>query len=425
MPSTGSSSSVRPADAPAPQQADVVIGLTSYNNAATVPAVVRRVREAVEARSARTCIVMADGGSTDRTLDAARDGLDGVGEFVVRPYVRPAIDPLKSPFHGLPGRPEAVRAVLTEALDRRASACAIVDAGLTSLTATWIDRLVSPVLDGSFDYVSAYYARRPAEGAITKSIVYPVFRTLYGARLRQPAAAEFGCSAPLISHYLDQVPWTADGSQAGIDLWLTSAAVAGGFRICEAALGVRAQAPRPGAPDLSTTITQIVGALFLDVEAHQDRWQHMRATTPVVVEGELPAQLAPPREVDPADLIDAFRLGYSALRDVWAWILPPKAILQLKRLADTPAPRFRMPDDIWARIIYDFALGHRMRALPRDHLLGSLTPLYLGWLASFILEMEETDGTASEARLERLCLAFESEKSYLISRWRWPERFRS
>lgn len=424
MPSTGSSSSVPLAEAP-PPNAEVVIGLTSYNNAATVPAVVRRVREALEAQSVPASVVLADGGSTDQTLNLAREALDGVSELVVRPYLRPTIDPLKSPFHGLPGRPDAVRVVLTEATERGASACAILDAGLTSLTATWVDRLLSPVLSGSFDYVSAYYARRPAEGAITKSIVYPVFRTLYGARLRQPAAAEFGCSASLMSHYLEQVPWTAEGSQAGIDLWLTSAAVAGEFRICEAALGVRAQAPRPGAPDLSTTLTQIVGALFLDVEAHADRWQRMRATTPVVVVGELPVQLPPPRDVDPTELIDAFRLGYSALRDVWAWILPPKTIMQLKRLADTPAPQFRVPDEIWARIIYDFALGHRVRALPRDHLLGSLTPLYLGWLASFILEMDEADGAAGEARLERLCLAFEAEKPYLISRWRWPERFRS
>ena len=93
-----------------------------------------------------------------------------------------------------------------------------------------------------------------------------------------------------------------------------------------------------------------------------------------MVVGELPAQLPPPRDIDATELIDAFRLGYSALRDVWAWILPPRTILQLKRLADTPAPQFRVPDEIWDRIIYDFALGHRVRALPRDHLLGSLTP---------------------------------------------------
>jgi hypothetical protein len=29
-----------------------------------------------------------------------------------------------------------------------------------------------------------------------------------------------------------------------------------------------------------------------------------------------------------------------------------------------------------------------------------------------------------EARVDEVCLAFEAEKRYLISRWRWPERLR-
>ena len=62
--------------------------------------------------------------------------------------------------------------------------------------------------------------------------------------------------------------------------------------------------------------------------------------------------------------------------------------------------------------------------MPREHLLRSLTPLYSGWLASFARQMQGADATAVDERIERLCLAFETEKRYLISRWRWPERFR-
>jgi len=60
----------------------------------------------------------------------------------------------------------------------------------------------------------------------------------------------------------------------------------------------------------------------------------------------------------------------------------------------------------------------------RDHLLRSLTPLYLGWLASFILAGTNAPESGTEACLERTGQAFEDEKPYLISRWRWPERFR-
>jgi len=52
-----------------------------------------------------------------------------------------------------------------------------------------------------------------------------------------------------------------------------------------------------------------------------------------------------------------------------------------------------------------------------------MTPIYLGWLASYALEIEDTSPDVVEERLERLCVAFEGAKNYFVSRWRWPDRF--
>jgi hypothetical protein len=52
-----------------------------------------------------------------------------------------------------------------------------------------------------------------------------------------------------------------------------------------------------------------------------------------------------------------------------------------------------------------------------------MTPLYLGWVAGYALEVEGSDAAAVQKRSERLCRAFESGKPYLVSRWRWPDRF--
>ena len=131
------------------------------------------------------------------------------------------------------------------------------------------------------------------------------------------------------------------------------------------------------------------------------------------------------RASTPEQIIESFRLGYRELRDVWSWIVPPKTIVDLRHLANTALPVFRFDDELWARIVYDFALGYRLRVLPRDHLLGALTPLYLGWLASFILQTRDGTPEAADARIEQLAVAFEAQKPYLVSRWRWPERFRT
>jgi hypothetical protein len=254
-----------------------------------------------------------------------------------------------------------------------------------------------------------------------------MFRALYGVRVRQPAAGEFACSARLLDHVLDDAVWNRDGAQVGIDLWLASSAAAGDFRIGEVALGARRYRTQADeALDLGTTVTQIVGSLFADLEERADRWQRVRGSEAIQRFGERPAEpAAPSPAIDEEKLIESFRLGYRELRDIWTWVLPPKAIIDLRRLSDLPPPQFRLDDGLWARIIYDFALGYHLRVLAREHILRSLVPLYLAWLASYVRDVREAGPDDVEQRLDRLGAAFEGQKPYLISKWRWPERLRS
>ena len=104
-------------------------------------------------------------------------------------------------------------------------------------------------------------------------------------------------------------------------------------------------------------------------------------------------------------------------------VLPPTSLFELRKLSRTPVDKFRMPDELWVRIVYDFALAHRLRTISRDHLLKSMTPLYLGWVASYAHDLQDSNAFSVERRLERLSAVYEADKPYLVSRWRWPDRF--
>jgi glucosylglycerate synthase len=56
--------------------------------------------------------------------------------------------------------------------------------------------------------------------------------------------------------------------------------------------------------------------------------------------------------------------------------------------------------------------------MSRDHLIKSLTPIYLGRIASFVLETQNSTAADVENKIELLCLEYENLKSYLIERWR-------
>ena len=167
----------------------------------------------------------------------------------------------------------------------------------------------------------------------------------------------------------------------------------------------------------------MAGSLFADVEAKATFWQRTRTPKEtlridtVVPTGVTTADPADDAEID--DLLSSFRIGYNNLHDIWSLVLPPQTLVSLKRLSQAPRDTFTIPDALWARIVYDFVLAHRLRTIARSHLLGALTPLYLAWVASHLLGLR--NGTAS--RPGQLGRAFEADRPYLVSRWRWPDRF--
>ena len=423
MASTGSNSSVREPEVAA-ARTDIALVLTSYNDARTIGPAVRAMRDGLSRHvgSGSARFILVDAGSTDGTEDAARAAAAPSAPIDVARVGPPGLADI--PYHGYPRRAAALRTALETAARLQAKACVFVDPGLLVPDAAWTERLLSPVLSGGFDYVSPYYVRRANEGALTRGIVYPMFRALYGVRLRQPAGHEFACSRQLVAYYLEQDFWEFDQADAGVDLWLATAAACGPFRACETALGARPPPSRDAPTDLGTTLAQVVGALYADLEHRVDVWQRVRGSVAVPLVGAVPTAEVEPVSASLEPLIESFRLGYRELREIWTWVLPPRTIVELRKLADGGAEAFRFDDRLWATIVYDFALGYTMRVMPRDHLLRSLAPIYSGWAASFLLQVGGATTVAVEDRVEQICRAFEAEKRYLISRWRWPERLR-
>jgi hypothetical protein len=412
MASTGSNSSAPSIDEEI--TSDVIVGVPVSSQAAVVAEIVRSARVALtrELAGLRGRIIIVDPEPTDGTPTQVELALgDDRDDLVV----------LRA--QGNLSRGRTLRRLFEVALERGTRGVVAID-GTAAITPAWIANLARPFVDGAFDFVAPRSRRHPFDGALTKSIVQPMFRACFGLRIDQPMSTEFGCSRRLLEHVLQTRQWPADNDQTQIDLWLTTTAVSGGFKVCEALVGTRRRGSRDEAQDLSGTIAQIVGGLFTELERHAAVWHRVRGSAAVPAFGTAPADPLEAPAVNPSNLLDSFRLGYRELSGVWAEILPPATILELRKLAAAPPESFRMDDHLWARTIYDFALGHRLRVIARDHLLRSLTPLYLGWLASFILGGRNAPKSAIEAYLERTGQAFEDEKPYLISRWRWPERFR-
>jgi hypothetical protein len=305
----------------------------------------------------------------------------------------------------------------------RARACAVLGVEVATQTPEWIGRLLAPVVDQDQDLVAAYYMRHPFAGAVTTGILYPLIRALYGRRLRYPLGAAFGCSARMVERQMHREAVRNGAGRQSIELRLLTDAVAGGMRVCQAMLGPRTVAAGEGGAGLSAILTDVLSLVFSEMGRSTGLWQKIRGSTPVPLVGTADESSIEPVAVDPKRLLEAFRVGQKNLPEVWGMVLPPSTLVELKKMARLPDAEVRLPDRLWSRIVYDFAIAYHTRVMSRDHLMGALAPLYLGWFGAWYMELGETDPLALEDRLEQLCLQFEAEKPYLISRWRWPDRF--
>ncbi len=399
-------------------ETDILVGIPSFNNVETIGHVVRAVSAGLAKYfpHARSVLVNSDGGSTDGTQQVVAQAVVDLKTLFVGDQQSP-LHKIITPYHGIPGKGSAFRTIFEIARRLRAKACAVVDSDLRSITPEWLELLISPVLDQGHDYVAPYYLRHKYDGTITNSIVYPLTRTLYGHRIRQPIGGDFGFSGYLAQHYLDKHVWESEVARFGIDIWMTTEAIASGARVCQSFLGAKIHNPKDPAADLSAMLVQVLGAVFALMEEHYSVWSKIEGSKPVNLFGFQYEVGVEPVNVNVDRMINSFRQGLSDLSSIWEQILSAETLAHLKPLGACALQEFRIVDSLWARIVYDAAISYHKGVMPREHLLKAFTPLYLGRTASFVLDTQGLTSAEAEGRIEMLCHAFEKDKSYLVSKW--------
>lgn len=395
---------------------DLALGVATYNNAATVAGVAEAVRVATEKhfRGMSAAIVNADAGSSDGTPEVlARAGVPCVLAHSEAPLGERA----EVPFHGVPGRGEALRTILAVAHRLGARTLVLLEADVTTITDEWPEKLSRPIREEGADWAVAAYLRHRYDGTITRLLLSPLLRALYARRLHQPLSGQQALSGRLVEHLLVHPRWNWTGRDV-TDVWIVGTAIADGFSAWEVPVGAYRVQSATRSRDLPTMVAQSLGAVFTVMDRHEDLWLETRGSEPVPGYGDLPPALTDPVEVDVERMIEAFRLGLRDLTTIWEHIMTPETLGDVLTL-DVADPRhFRFPDDLWARVVYDFALGHHYGVVHREHLLRSLVPLYLGRTAAFIVATRNLGAAATEAQVEAVGAAFERQKPYLVERWR-------
>jgi len=434
------------------ERADIMVGIPSFKNATTIGYVVRAAQAGLVQYfpDLRPVVVNSDAGSPDGTqrVVVETEPPDYVERILlVRPTNRLARVSLTYPeVDGVGGKGAALRTIFEIAAALEVQALVVVDSDLRSIGPEWIELLAGPILKGGYDFVAPLYARHKHDGTITNNVTYPLTRALYGLRIRQPIGGDFGVSGDLVRHYLTLDDWTPDISKFGIDIWMTTHAMAGGFAVCQARLGAKVHDPKDPGADLGPMFRQVVSTLLRMTVANHDRWAKIRGSHDVPAYGFERVVDPPPLEINVMRLLSEFQAGSLTLEPTWREMLAPKtvaAILDLAGLAgetaesarsrlemDLPgaerpstqamagaAAGYTFPDELWARVLYDLVRTSRDQPDRVDAFVAALVPIYFGRVASAVIENRDLTTDRAEESVERQAREFERLKPYLVGHW--------
>jgi glucosylglycerate synthase len=397
---------------------DLVVGIPSFNNARTIGHVVRAVAAGLARHfpGRRSLLVNCDGGSTDGTREVVEKTEVGeLADLLVDAVPESPLARIVTPYSGLPGKGSALRTIFRIAADLDVRACCVVDSDLRSISPEWVELLLAPVHRHGYDFVAPLYSRHRYDGTITNTIVYPLTRALYGWRVRQPIGGDFGFSGDLARRFLSFEGWEGPVSRYGIDVFMTTTALAEGRRVCQAFLGAKLHDPKDPGADLQDMFVQVVSTLFDLMETFRPVWEAVSTSKRTPVFGLPYAVGLEPVPVKVDRLVDVFRKGAAELPPLWDAFLEPALVNAVRRAASGDVPR--LGDDTFVRVIYGAAAGYAGRLLPRETLLRSLVPVYLGKVATFVEETRDASADEAEERVESLAETYEREKPHLLSLW--------
>jgi len=415
------------------KKADILVGIPSYNNENTIGHVIKAVRLGLTKYfpKFKSVIVNSDCGSSDNTRKIIKQDLNDYEELEtiliaheMHPYMRSLHTPISemvTTFRGIPGKGKAFRRIFEIAHKLGVKAVVVVDSDLRSITPEWIQLLAAPIVFKGFDYVAPLYARHKYDGTITNSLIYPLARALYGKKIRQPIGGEFGFSARVLNEYIKKDIWDTDVAYYGIDIWMTSVALANGFKICQSFLGAKIHNPKNIAT-LTPMFKQVIGTIFSLIEETHDKWKGTKGSEDLPTFG-FQARVIP-EEVpqDFNDLFKHFQKGVEKRKAVWEEILKTENYSALEKMAAQAKKGYSFPIELWVKIIYDYIIFyHRFKnvfmEMSLSSVLESMIPLYFGFTSSFVLKTKNMSNQEAEKEIENLCLDFEKLKPYLVENW--------
>jgi glycosyltransferase involved in cell wall biosynthesis len=389
--------------------ADILVGMPSYNNVITANYVVSQIVKGLETYfpDYKSVVFVSDGGSGDQTLTSVKK----IDVKATKVKLIPTI------YIGASGKGTAVQAIFEAARYLQVKSVALVDSDLRSITPEWMRLLIKPTLTGT-DFVVPLYNRSKYDGTITNFLCYPLTAALFGKNIRQPIGGDFGLTLPLVEEILESSLWDYPYvSRFGIDIFETYTALAKGFKVKEARLGVKEHDPKDPSSQLAGMFRQVTGTMFTCIGNYETVWKEIKGVSETEKFGEDNWGTVPkPVDVSLSNTIMAFKTNYKNYAPIFRSLLNNNIIAKFEQLKTLESSDVEFSSEIWAKTVYSFAAAFHKENDSRAALLllDALRILWIGRVAAFMKDTWNMERDQAEEKIREEAKAFVKLKPVLV-----------
>ena len=356
----------------------IIVGIPSYKEADSISFVVKQADAGLEKYfpKLKKIIVNVDNNSPDNTKKAFL-GAKTINE---KKYI--------STRPGVKGKGNNFLNLFRFAVKVKAKAIIVVDADLRSITPGWIEKLGRPILNRN-DFVSPIYLRHKYDGTITNNIVFPLVYSLFNKCVRQPIGGDFAVSGKLARYYLKQ-NWSKTIRQYGIDTFMTTNALLGGFSTDQALLGEKIH--KASAPKLGEMSKQVITTLFDMIVKNKSKLSKIRGKKPPKKNYTLPDVEPPPVKIDSKKIKITAEMLFKKHKNFLRKIFRGETFC---RVDESFRKDMHISSELWADIVFEL-LDAYYKGRNKARVVESLQDIYWARVYSFVKETRNMSSKQAE-----------------------------
>lgn len=355
---------------------DIIVGIPTYNEADSISSTVRKIDRGLSKYFPKYSALIVN-------MDS--QSLDGTRRVFLSTKTNKEKMSLAIKKYS-PGKGANIFSLLKLIKRLGAKYIATIDADITTITEKWPKLLLDPIIKGEANFVAPIYTRNRYEGNTTNHFCFPLLYAWFGRQLSQPIGGDFAFSS-YFSEYILKQQKPKDAFLYGIDIFLSTHALGGNFRIKEVYLGRKIH--KSSFAKIIPMFQQVVATMLFILPKYKNEYNISKSNAGIGDKQRIDSFI---RKPEPARVMILKKYAVHNLQK-----LPLKNIqkylgLNLEEIKEIRKSKFIISENKWVNILANmskYIAKHAMSDKKATNITTTISPFFFLRVLAYFGELDK------------------------------------